>query len=344
MKRGTILNLLLPIFFLAFNYVASAGDVVAQVQTQPVSQHDLVETLTGYGMVSINPSGVVNINFPRAGQVMRLLVTQGQVVKRGMPILQFDTSPMDSVSYAQALSEVSFARSELKRVQGLVEQQLATQSQLAKAQKALSDAEAALAAQQKLGTGIKYELIKAPFDGIVSVLNVAPGQRIQAGTAALQLARLNTLRVLLGIEPEDINKVKVGMSALLTPVFNTEESIRWVVSEVHGMINPQTQLVDVAVSLKAKQSAHLIPAMHVRGMIILNHKKGFAVPRQAVLRDAQGAYIFVVRHGRACRVNVQTGIESNGFIGIAGPFKKDDMVVVLGNYELQDGMAVQEAK
>ncbi len=344
MKRGIILNTLSLIFLLAFNYTAVAGDIVAPVQTQPLSQHDLVETLTGYGMVSINPVGVVNINFPRAGQVMQLLVTQGQVVKRGMPILQFDTSPMNSVSYAQALSEVNFARSELKRVQGLVEQQLATQSQLARAQKALSDAEAALAAQHKLGTGIKHELIKTPFDGIVSALNVAPGERIQAGTSALQLARLDTLRVLLGIEPEDINKVKAGMAVLLTPVFNTEQSIEGVVREVHGMINPQTQLVDVAVSLNAKQGVHLIPAMRVRGVIILNHQRGFAVPRQAVLRDAQGAYIFVVRHGRACRINVETGIESSGFVGIAGPFKKDDRVVSLGNYELQDGMAVQEAR
>ena len=195
--------LLLSIFttiIILINITSAGSDdaVEALVQTQPLSHHELEVTLSCYGVVNIDPSTLVNVNFAHGGQIERLFVSQGEVVKKDLPLLQLKTSPQDSVSYAQSRSQVDFASGELKRVKGLTEQQLATQSQLAQAQKTLLDAEAALAAQQKLGTDNEVQLIKAPFDGVVTVLNVAPGDRVQAGTTALQLTRLDSMRVVLG--------------------------------------------------------------------------------------------------------------------------------------------------
>jgi RND family efflux transporter MFP subunit len=342
MRKSFLLSIVIVIISGVFSYAAPADTVSALVQTQPLGRHKLAETLSCYGIVSADPVSVVNVNFPRAGQITRLLVSQGEVVKKGMPILQLDTSPLDSASYAQAVSSVDFARSELARVQSLAAQQLATKSQLANAQKALSDAEAALAAQQRLGTDTKSELISAPFDGIVIALNITQGERIQAGATALQLARVDRSRVILGIEPEDILRVKPGMPVHLTPVFNERLSASGTVNKIHGMINLQTKLIDVTVRLEPEQAVRLVPGTHVRGLITLNRIRGFAVPRQAVLKDDQGSYIFVVRNGRAHRINVQTGTESHGLIGITGPFRKGERVVVLGNYELREGMAVRE--
>jgi hypothetical protein len=66
------------------------------------------------------------------------------------------------------------------------------------------------------------------------------------------------------------------------------------------------------------------------------------VPRQAVLTDAQGAYIFQVVQGVAHRVNVTKGHESQGVVAISGTMDTKLPVVVLGNYVLQDGMKVRE--
>jgi hypothetical protein len=67
----------------------------------------------------------------------------------------------------------------------------------------------------------------------------------------------------------------------------------------------------------------------------------WVVPRSAVLRDAQGDYLFQVRQGHARRVNVQTGLEQGGLIAVRGSFEVNAPVVSLGNYELQDGMVVR---
>ncbi len=314
------------------------------VKTQPLGQYDLTDHLSCYGTITLNPDKVISLNFPRAGQITRLLVSTGQVVKKGLPLLEFETSPQDSVGYIQAESAVDLSRQELSRLKNLAAEQLATRSQVAQAQKVLIDAEATLTAQRKLGTDRKKELLLAPFDGLVNDLKVAQGERIQMGTTALQLARTDGLLVVLGIEPEDRAKVKPGILVLVTSVF--EGSIResGKIKKVHGMVNPQTKLVDVTVDLKNDPAALLMPGMSVRGEIILNKYHGPAVPRQAVLTDDQGAYIFVVREGRACRLRVKTLIETKGLVGISGAIRKNDRIVVLGNYELKDGMTVREGR
>ncbi len=71
------------------------------------------------------------------------------------------------------------------------------------------------------------------------------------------------------------------------------------------------------------------------------------VPRSAVLRDAKGAYLFQVLQGKARRVDVVAGLEQGGLLAVhAAPGQRLEPaqpVVSLGNYELQDGMAVRGA-
>jgi hypothetical protein len=53
--------------------------------------------------------------------------------------------------------------------------------------------------------------------------------------------------------------------------------------------------------------------------------------------------VFQVPGGTAHRINVIAGPETQGMIPIAGGINPHLAVVVLGNYELQEGMAVREA-
>jgi membrane fusion protein, multidrug efflux system len=344
MKKNLLIGLAVVLLSLCFKVASPAEPVTALVQTQTLRPHTLTDQLTCYGTVILDPDKVININFPRAGQITHVLVTQGERVKKGMPLLEFETSPQDSAGYVQARSAVELARNELARQQSLATQQLATQSQVAQAQKALIDAEAALAAQKQLGTDRKSEVIVAPFDGLVSVSKAIQRERVQAGTTALQLAQQDGWRVVLGVEPENLHKIKPGTPVQVASVF--EETLRGsgLVQKVQGMVNPQTRLVDLTVVFKDQRTIPLMPGMPVRGEILLQKYHGLAVPRQALLQDKQGSYVFVVRGGLAHRLNVRTGIKSQGLVGISGPFRPADLVVVSGNYELKEGMSVRGVK
>lgn len=342
MKRAVVLGILLLTFPLYPGRSFSADTPTAAVRTAPLQQHELTDAITGYGVVGADPRSTININFPSAGQITHLWGRRGEVVTRGTPLVEMSLSPADALGYAQTRSNLEFSRAELARVQSMTDQQLATRSQLDQARKNVADAQGALAAQRKLGTDAGSKTIRAPFDGIVSMVSVAPGDRIQAGATLLQLARHDRLNVLIGVEMEEMGRVRPGMPVLVSSVFDSRLTVSGRVEKVFGMINPQTRLVDVSVSLMSNRAGGLVPGTRVRGIIILNRRKEYAVARSAALKDAGGAYLFVVRNGRAHRVAVTPGIESNGVVAVSGKVAPGDRVVVLGNYELHDGMQVRE--
>ncbi len=325
-------------WLLAVSPVWAADASSVAVQTVALKQQMMSDTVSGYGIVSPDTRSLQNINLPRAGQVVSLLVSAGQVVKKGAPLLEFATGTDAALSYQQAVAAVRFAASELTRIEQLVSQQLATQSQLAATKKSLADAQAALQAQTKIGSDRALERVIAPFDGVVVAVQAAQGDRLMAGAPVLQLARAGGQRVLLGVEPDEVNKVRPGMPVSVASVFNAEHRVMGRVAQVFGMINPQTQFVDVLVQVP---SGGLLPGTRVRAEIQVSQQNAWVVPRSAVLRDAQGAYIFQVHQGKARRINVQAGLERGGLVAVRGAFTANEPVVSLGNYELQNGMAVR---
>lgn len=319
----------------------SQNEVSALVQTVAPKQMELHNMISGYGMVIPEPGATLNLNFPKAGKVTRLLIAPGQQVKQGTTLLEITTDPAGSLAYSQAENAVVFARGELVRFKSMYAQQLATLSQVEAASKALKDAEQALAAQQATGAGVSQDRLTSPFAGTVVSVSAAPGDRFLAGANLVQLVRTDYLRARLGIEAADSRQISAAMRVRLSSVLSPQETLEGVVSQVSGQIDPQTQLVDVTVRFRGNA---FLPGSRLKGDIATTGHRALAVPRQAVLRDDSGAYLFQVVDGKAHRTVVQTGLEENGWIEVQGSILPKAPVVTLGNYELEDNMAVRESK
>ena len=325
-------------------HTAAHAESVALVRTEPIRRVALSERLVAYGTVTPDAGSLTNISVPRPARVVNVRVSAGQPVRAGQVLLQVATDSSATLTYQQAQNAGDLARNELRRVEQLLAQRLATQSQRDAARKTLRDAEDALRAQQKIGGNIGVETIVSPFQGTVVTLSVAPGDRIAQGQAMIQMSRERIVRIPLGVEPEDSLRVRVGMPVRLEPVFGAAKPFDTKVSEVQQTINPQTQLVDIVVRPSGAGVSSFLPGMRLRGLITVATEEGWAVPRSAVLRDQAGAYIFQVKSGKAARVDVKTGLASDGQVHVSGAFDTAAPVVVIGNYELQDAMPVREDK
>ena len=310
------------------------------IRSEPLLKKTMGKNLTAYGSVMPSTGAAENISFPRAGQIARLYVSAGQTVKRGQALLEFATDSNAAVLYHQAETAAVFARGELKRIEDLTSHQLATQSQLAAAKKAMQDAEANLAAQESIGAGAAIQKVSASFDGVVSQLTVQQGDRVAAGAFVMQLSRAGQLRATLGIEPEDIALLRPGMQVAVSSVFGNQAPILSRLLQIHGIINPLTHLVDIEVELQAEG---FLAGMPVRGVIVLDKHESWVVPRSAVLRDEQGSFLFQVKNGHAARVPVTIEAENGDSVAVSGALDHSLRVVVSGNYELQDGMKTRES-
>jgi len=318
-----------------------SGEVSALVQITGVKQMEMFSRVSGFGTVVPEPGATLNLNFPKAGEVTRLLVVPGQQVTRGSTLLEITTSPAGTLAYKQATNAVAYAKSELARTKALYAQQLATRSQVGIANKSLKDAEDALLALRSSREGIRRDRLTAPFDGTVVSVAVASGDRFLAGANLIQIARNGFMEARIGIEPEDSRQITPGLKVKLAAVFNPKDVIEGEVHQITGQIDPQTQLVNVLVRFKGNV---FLPGTRIRGDIAIAGHEAQAVPRQSVLRDNAGAYLFQIKDGKAHRVTVKTGLDDGNWIEVLSPVLPKLPVVTLGNYELEDNMAVREAK
>jgi len=318
---------------------AAAGSVL--VQTVKVSMQPMPLTMSVFGDIAAGK--VESQSLPQAGQVTRMAVVAGQAVRRGDLLAVLSSDPNGLVTYEQAASALEFARHELKRQQDLLALQLSTQSQVDAAAKAATDAKAMLAAQARLNGAHGSVDLLAQFDGVVVAIPVAQGDRVAAGATIVQLGRTDALKVLLAVEPARVAELKTGMKVTLAPLQEGAPAANSTIASIQNMVDPKTQMAGAIALLPAaaQAQARMAVGTHLQGLIELGSRSAWSVPRQAVLVDDQGAYLFQVAQGKARRVAVRKLLETERAVGVEGTLDAALPVVVLGNYELQDGAAVR---
>lgn len=245
-------------------------------------------------------------------------------------------------SLTQTKIAVDYAKTELAKQNQLFNVDIATQSQVKTAKKALADAISQLDALKNQGKNQKTAQIIAPVDGLITQINIKQGDLVQENTAALSLATESKLIALLGAEPEDIRALKPGMTVALKPVFTDGHMTLTKLREIHSMINPSTHLVDLLAPIPPEQTNHLILGSYLTAEITISKHQGVTVPRNAVLEDDNNDhFVFTVVDGKAKKVIVTTGLESDQWIEITSGIKAGQKVINTGNYVLEDGMRVR---
>ena len=335
--RGWFVRSLLPLLAVALMAAAPAPSVL--VRTEAPQSGTLPRTVIAYGTARPAPYGTITLGVQHAGMVRRVFVVPGQLVDKDMALVSIAAAPAVIAQYHQALTALTVARSERAHMAQLRAQQLATRDQLAQADKAVTDAAAALQALVREGGADPRQTVRAPFAGVVTTIAVAPGQAIAANAPLLGLAQQQALIVAVGIDPASAGAVRAGQKVTLTPL-DGGSPIAGRVGGVGGMLNPTTHLVDATITLGTGDP---LGGAGFRAAIEVGQDRGWIVPRNAVLTGADGPAVFQVAQGHAVRVAVRVVGEAGGQTVVTGPIDPHRPIVISGNYQLAPGMAVRDA-
>lgn len=271
--------------------------------------------------------------------VEQVLVAPGQAVKPGQPLLRVRSTANSTLELQRARNDRDAAAQELDRVQRMYAQRLATNADITLARQNAANAGAnwQSASSRIGGTGTKT--ITADRAITVAMVDVSRGDIVAADTPLLHLASSDALSVRLGIEPADLGQVRPGQSVTVLPVYDPAVRITGTISEVVRQVDTQTRLTQAIVKLPATDQ--LLPGSTVRGQIETQRRDAvLGVPRAAILREGDMAYLYVANGQSAKRVEVKVGQDDGTRIEVLSGLKAGDRVVVEGNYELQDGMAI----
>lgn len=312
------------------------------IAAEQVHQGSLPQIVTAYGTVEPLPDGATNISLLRAGRVDKISVNLGQQVKQGDTLLTFTSNLSTLLTYDQAVTALDAAKKEQARTQRLLTERLANQSQMTQANKAVSDAEAVLEVEKKQGSNLKTQMLSAPYDGTITNISVNSGDRVAAYAVLLQLTHGNGLAVGLGLPLDDRANIQIGQFVQLTALDVEKAAITGNVAFVGNILAPKTRLVKVLVTVPSEAATGLVSGEQFRADIEIGKLTGVIVPRQAVLKDDKGQYIFQVNGIKATRVNIKIVGESGDDYVIDGSIDATKKIVTEGNYELKDGNIVRK--
>ncbi|MBI1360185.1 MAG: efflux RND transporter periplasmic adaptor subunit [Alphaproteobacteria bacterium] len=197
---------------------------------------------------TLEPARLVSVGAQVSGQVKKLYVDLGDVVKQGDPIADIDsTTQQNTVSNAEAglnnqqaqraataanlaLAEQTLARDKLLYDQGAVSQ-AEYQSADAQAQQLRNQLKAqdAQIKQSSLTlstakVNLGYTKITAPMDGTIVAVITEEGQTVNANQSAptiVKLAQLDKMTVNAQISEADVDKVKAGQTVYFTTLGDT---------------------------------------------------------------------------------------------------------------------------
>lgn len=318
----------------------AAHDPVASVGVAKIKKGTITHNIIVYGSVIPSRRAIQTISISFESQVRRILVINGQKILPGDILLEINASPDAHLQLEQARSAFDSARQSLQNVQRRFDLKIATEQQVLRAQQACEQARLRLESIEKRGIN-GPRIIRADLKGLVNRVYVQEGAIVPAGSPLVELVAQDQLEVRLGVEPDTVKQVNVGQPVSLTWVnIPALPGVIGRIREISQTVNPATRLVDVFVTLPS--AAGFLPGEWILGNIAVDSAQGLLVPRSAVLPEGADYVLFTVSGDHARKHVVQIGLESEKEVQVIGKdLSSGDWVVVLGNYELKDGMKVK---
>jgi RND family efflux transporter MFP subunit len=265
------------------------------------------------------------------------MVVPGMPVRTGQPLVTFSVAPTARSTYLQAVAALAAAEKQRVNTAQLLSQQLATTDQLAQADKAVSDAHATLSALRAEGASQAVQTLSAPFDGVVTAISVAQGDRTQPGAALVTLARSSGIVVTVGVEPDRRSDVAIGQPAKLQRLSGGNVVAGRVVRAASAL-NPRTRMVDVDLSVPA---GLLLPGEAMQVVIETGQIQGWIVPHRAVVTANGPSKIFQVAGNKAKSIPVRVLLSSGKDDVVDGAVNRRQPIIVDGAYQVHNGGAIR---
>ena len=327
------LSLMLVLFAASCNRQEQASNNVERVvavKAMVVQLSDRQLTRTFTGSLEGEQQAVLYARLPEA--VREIVAPTGRRVKADDVILTLDKYGPSS-SYTQAFSVYENARKNYDKMKYLFEQGAISESQHDGAKTEFEVAEAQFESVRRMLE------IHTPIAGIVTSIDVSPGDLAQVGQALATVATTDRLRAKFSVNSEDVALVNVGDDVIVRNEA-TASSVTGQVVKVASSADPATRSFAVEAVIP-NSDGRLNPGTFVHVDYILEELKGvLAVPREAVLTLDNQPTVFASVGQKAEQRRVELGPEMSGYVVITSGLKAGDTLVTLGQDYLENGLSL----
>lgn len=284
------------------------------------------------------PFQQLNLSSERGGQVVRILVNEGDEVKIGQTLA---TIKADSYSVEMQSAEAAYqtALKDAQRFENAFASGGVTQQQLDQVKLQLQSAKARLD-QAKISVGDTQ--IKATINGIVNKKHVEPGSVVGPGTPLFEIVNVSKLKMNLTVDENQIATIHKGDEVIVKASVYANKEFKGKVSFVAPLADNSLNF-PVEIEIINNDNQDLRAGMY--GSVIFSGQKAsdipiLTVPRSAFVGSVSNNEIFVVKDSVVSLTKVTSGRNFGEKVEILEGLKKGDVVVTSGQVNLFDGTAI----
>lgn len=296
-----------------------------------------------------------------SGIVLERVFREGSDVRAGDVLFRIDAAPYratyDSARAALARAEAAQidARMREERAQSLIGKKMISQqdfdSAVANARATQADVMAAKSALESARLNLEYATVRAPISGRIGRALVTEGALVGQGEATplAVIQQLNPLYVNFTQSSTEVLNLRKALDAGEVKGVGRQAEVQVVMED--GSVYPHAGkllfsdlAVDPAtgtVALRAEvpnPDAFLLPGMFVRARVQQAvAEQGITVPQRGLQRGPQGAFVMVVKDGKAEVQPVTTGAAQGDVWVIMSGLKGGEQVIVEGLQKVKPG-------
>ena len=305
------------------------------VEAMRVEAASLRDVATFGGQLSAENS--VKVKAETSGIVEEILFAEGQQVARGDVLVQLRDDEQ-AARLREAEATLALARHVDTRTRELERREAVSEAQRDRVAADLAVAEARVEVAR---VALDRTRVRAPFDGVVGMRLVAPGDRITAKDALVQIDAVDRLQVTFAIAEVGILFAHVGAPVGVKVGPYGDEIFPGEVFFVSPSIEPSTRRVIVKAWVPNAQR-RLRPGLFANiDLEVGLRERAIVVPESAVIFDREGTYVWKLdAENVATKVPVQLGLRRDGRVEVTLGLAPGDAIVTTGTHKVMAGKKV----
>lgn len=313
--------------------MAGTGGEGVRVTASPPVPRALGDIVTAVG--SAQSQRAVTLASEVSGRVTAVHVASGARVQAGEPLVEIDDDAA-RIAVQRATLTLQDARTDLTRIQRLRDTGAGTELALQQAQLAVATAE--LEVRQS-----EYDLslhrIRAPLEGWAGILELEPGDRVSEGDEVTRIEDRRRLLVDFRVPERAVAQIGIGDAVSVASLADPTRAIAGRITALDNRLDAASRTLRVQAEIENADD-RLRPGMALKIELHFTGEPHPAVAPLAIQWGNSGAFVWIVRDGRARTLPVRILQRDPSAVLVSADFLPGDMVVEEGVQSLRAGGAV----
>ncbi len=288
----------------------------------------------------VEPYEDVQVKAEVPGQVVKVLVEEGQTVEKGQVLIQLDDrdyrSRLDRIKANYRLAKLDY-----DRTIALAKKKVTSLSNLDTFEAQLKDLEAQV---REAELALSRTRITSPICCLCNEINAKKGNFVSVGDPVARIIQIDPVKVVVGVPESDVAAVFDLTQAEV--IIEALEKHRVKGRKVFLSRQPRTlaRLFDLELRVPNPEG-RILPGMFARVELVKQvFNQALAVPLYAVISQSDKHIVFVEKEGRAESRNIELGPLIGWQVQVTSGLSPGEKVIVVGHRLLDNGQAVEVIK